>query len=194
MDIDRPVQEVMSPRVITADIGDSLVNIAKEMIKYDRSSAVVTEDGKPVGIITERDISRKIIPDDRKPSTVSLSELMTSPLIIVDQNTPVSTAIQMMLSNKIRRLPVFRNDTLVGIVTSQDIVAVSSEMSDTLRELMESEGESLLTSDFEGICDACGQYSYHLAVVDGRSLCDDCKDLRWREPTDSSHDSAYIEG
>jgi len=194
MDIDRPVQEVMSPRVITADIGDSLVNIAKEMIKYDRSSVVITEDGKPIGIITERDISRKIIPDDRKPSAVSLSEIMTSPLITVDHNTPVSDAIQMMLSNKIRRLPVFRNDTLIGIITSQDIVTVSAEMSDTLRELMESEVESLLTSDFEGMCDACGQYSYNLTVVDGRSLCDDCKDLRWREPTDASHDSAYIEG
>lgn len=193
MDIDRPVQEVMSPHVITADIGDSLVNIAKEMIKYDRSSAVITEDGKPIGIITERDISRKIIPDDRKPSTVSLSELMTSPLITIDQHTPVSDAIQMMLSNKIRRLPVFRNDTLIGIITSQDIVTVSSEMSDTLRELMESEGESLLTSDFDGMCDACGQYSYNLTVVDGRSLCDDCKDARWKEPTDSSHDSAYLE-
>jgi CBS domain-containing protein len=193
MDIDKPVQEVMSPRVITADIGDSLVNIAKEMIKYDRSSVVITKDGKPIGIITERDISRKIIPDDRKPSTVSLSELMTSPLITIDQHTPVSDAIQMMLSNKIRRLPVFRNDTLIGIITSQDIVTVSSEMSDTLRELMESEGESLLTSDFDGMCDACGQYSYNLTVVDGRSLCDDCKDARWKEPTDSSHDSAYLE-
>ena len=194
MDIDRPVQEVMSPHVITADIGDSLVNIAKEMIKYDRSSAVITEDGKPVGIITERDISRKIIPDDRKPSTVPLSEIMTAPLITIDQNTPVSDAIQMMLSNKIRRLPVFRNDTLIGIITSQDIIAVSAEMGNTLRELMESEGESLLTSEFEGICDACGQYSYNLTVVDGRSLCDDCKDAIWREPTDSSHDSAYLEG
>ncbi|MEA3282697.1 MAG: CBS domain-containing protein [Euryarchaeota archaeon] len=194
MDIDRPVQEVMSSHVITADISDSLMDITKEMIKYDRSSAVITEDGKPIGIITERDISRKIIPDDRKPSTVPLSEIMTSPLITVDQNTSVSDAIQMMLSKKVRRLPVFRNGTLIGIITSQDIVAVSSDMSDALRELMESEVESLLTSDFEGICDACGQYSYHLTVVDGRSLCDDCKDARWGEPTDDSHDSAYLEG
>jgi len=193
MDIDRPVQEVMSSRVITADINDSLPDIAKEMIKYDRSSVIVTENGKPIGIITERDISRKIIPDDRKPSSVPLSEIMTSPLITINQNTPVSDAIRMMLSNKVRRLPVFRNDTLVGIVTSQDIIAVSSEMSNTIRELMESESESLLTSDFEGICDACGQYSYHLGVVDGRSLCDDCKDAIWSEPTDSSHESAYIE-
>lgn len=193
MDIDRPVQEVMSSRVITADINDSLPDIAKEMIKYDRSSVIVAENGKPTGIITERDISRKIIPDDRKPSSVPLSEIMTSPLITINQNTPVSDAIRMMLSNKIRRLPVLRNDTLVGIVTSQDIIAVSAEMSDTLRELMESEDESLLTSDFEGICDACGQYSYNLTVVDGRSLCDDCKDARWKEPTDDSHDSAYLE-
>ena len=194
MDIDRPVQEVMSSRVITADINDSLPDIAKEMIKYDRSSVIVTENGKPTGIITERDISRKIIPDDRKPSSVPLSEIMTSPLITINQNTSVSDAIQTMLSRNIRRLPVFRNGTLVGIVTSQDIVTVSAEMGNTLRELMESESESLLTSDFEGMCDACGQYSDHLTVVDGRALCDDCKDARWKEPTDGSHDSAYLEG
>ncbi|MCD6145892.1 MAG: CBS domain-containing protein [Methanosarcinales archaeon] len=194
MDIDRPVREVMSPRVITADINDPLPDVAKEMIKYDRSSAIVTKDGKPVGIITERDISRKIIPDDRKPSSVPLSEIMTSPLITIDQNTSLSDAIQMMLSHKIRRLPVLRNETLIGVITSQDIVAVSSEMSNTLRELMQSNTEYLLTPEFEGICDACGQYSDHLTVVDGRSLCDDCKDLAWTEPTDSSHESAYIEG
>ncbi|MEA1945307.1 MAG: CBS domain-containing protein [Euryarchaeota archaeon] len=193
MDIDRPVREVMSPRVITADINDPLPDIAKELIKYDRSSVIVTKDGKPVGIITERDISRKIIPDDRKPSSVPLSEIMTAPLITIDQNTPLSDAIQMMLSHKIRRLPVLRNETLIGIITSQDIVAVSSEMSNTLRELVQSNSAFLLTSDFEGICDACGQYSYHLTVVDGKSLCDDCKDLIWTEPTDSSHESAYIE-
>ena len=194
MDIDRPVREVMSPRVITADVNDSLIHIAKEMIRCDRSSVIITENKKPVGIMTERDISRKIIPDDRKPSTVSLTEIMTSPLITIDQNTPVSNAIQLMLENKIRRLPVLRNATLIGIITSHDIIAVSSEMTNTLRELMESEDESLLVSEFEGICDLCGQYSYNLAVVDGRPLCEECKDRGWKEPTDSDHESAYIEG
>lgn len=193
MDIDTPVREIMSLDVITADVNGSLPEIAKEMIKYDRSSAIVTENGKPIGIITERDITRKIIPDDRKPSSVLLSGIMTSPLITIDQNTPVSDAIQLMLSNKIRRLPVFRNEELIGIITSQDIIAVSSEMTNALRELIQSNQESLLTSEFEGACDVCGQYSYHLAVVDGRSLCDDCKDLGWTEPTDSGHESAYIE-
>ncbi len=193
MDIDRPVREVMSPHVIAADINESLIDVANEMIKYDRSSAIIIEDEKPIGIITERDISRKIIPNDRKPSTVSLSEIMTSPLITIDHNTSVSDAIQMMLEHKIRRLPVFRNADLIGIITSQDIVAVSSDMTKALRELMEVERESMLTSDFEGMCDVCGQYSYHLSVVDGRSLCDDCKDSKWREPTDSSHESAYME-
>ncbi|HIE31040.1 MAG TPA: CBS domain-containing protein [Methanosarcinales archaeon] len=193
MDVDKPVREVMSPQVITADINESLPNIAEKMIKYDLSSAIVTEDGKPVGIITERDISRKLLPDDRKPSSVSLSEIMTSPLITIDHYTPISDAIQRMLSNKIRRLPVFRNDELVGIVTSQDIVAVSAEMSNTLRELMESDRESLLISDFEGNCDLCGKYSYQLTTIDGRSLCEDCADAGWREPTDSDHESAYLE-
>ena len=193
MDIDRPVQEVMSPHVIAADINDSLIDVANEMIKYDRSSVIVIEDEKPIGIITERDISRKIIPNDRKPSAVSLSEIMTSPLITIDHSTSVSDAIRMMLEHKIRRLPVFRNGDLIGIITRQDIVAVSSDMTNALRELMELERESLLTSDFEGMCDVCGQYSYHLSVVDGRSLCDDCKDSKWREPTDSSHESAYME-
>ena len=194
MDVDKPVREVMSRQVITADINESLPNIAKKMIKYDRSSVIVTEDEKPVGIITERDISRKLLPDDRKPSSVSLSEIMTSPLITIDQYTSISDAIQMMLSHKIRRLPVFRNEGLIGIVTSQDIVAVSSEMSNTLRELMESDRESLLISESDGNCDLCGRYSYQLTIIDGRSLCEDCADAIWREPTDSDHGSAYLEG
>ncbi len=87
----------MSQQVITADINESLPNIAKKMIKYDRSSVIVTEDGKPIGIITERDISRKLLPDDKKPSSVSLSEIMTAPLITIDYYAPVSVAIRMML-------------------------------------------------------------------------------------------------
>ena len=184
----------MSQQVITADINETLPNIAKKMIKYDRSSAIVTEDGKPIGIITERDISRKLLPDDIKPSSVSLSEIMTAPLIIIDYYAPVSDAIGMMLSNKIRRMPVFRNEELVGIITSQDIVAVSAEMSNTLQELMESDRESMLISELEGNCDICGRYSYQLTPVDGRSLCEDCADDRWQEPTDSDHESAYLEG
>ena len=194
MDVDKPVREVMSQQVITADINETLPNIAKKMIKYDRSSAIVTEDGKPIGIITERDISRKLLPDDIKPSSVSLSEIMTAPLITIDYYAPVSDAIQMMLSNKIRRMPVFRNEELVGIITSQDIVAVSAEMSNTLQELMESDRESMLISESEGNCDICGRYSYQLTPVDGRSLCEDCADARWQEPTDSDHESAYLEG
>ncbi|MEA1908915.1 MAG: CBS domain-containing protein [Euryarchaeota archaeon] len=194
MDVDKPVREVMSQQVITADINETLPNIAKKMIKYDRSSAIVTEDGKPIGIITERDISRKLLPDDRKPSSVSLSEIMTAPLITIDYYAPVSDAIGMMLSNKIRRMPVFRNEELVGIITSQDIVAVSAEMSNTLQELMESDRESMLISEFEGNCDICGRYSYQLTHVDGRSLCEDCADAIWQEPTDSDHESAYLEG
>ena len=184
----------MSQQVITADINEKLPNIAKQMIKYDRSSAIVTEDGKPIGIITERDISRKLLPDDIKPSSVSLSEIMTAPLITIDYYAPVSDAIRMMLSNKIRRMPVFRNDELVGIITSQDIVAVSAEMSNTLQELMESDRESMLISELEGTCEICGRYSYQLTPVDGRSLCEDCADARWQEPTDSDHESAYLEG
>jgi len=75
MDVDKPVREVMSPQVITADINESLPNIAEKMIKYDLSSAIVTEDGKPVGIITERDISRKLLPDDRKPTLDKFIEI-----------------------------------------------------------------------------------------------------------------------
>ena len=73
------VKEVMTEKVITTDIEESALKVGKEMIEHNLGSIIVTKDDKAVGIITERDMIKKIIAKNKKPENVSASMLMSSP-------------------------------------------------------------------------------------------------------------------
>jgi CBS domain-containing protein len=82
---------------------------------------IVIDKSLPVGIITERDIVRRIVAK-RSSLDVKVLEVMTNTLITVGPDTSLREAARVMSANKIRRLPVLKNDKLVGIVVSSDFV------------------------------------------------------------------------
>jgi CBS domain-containing protein len=85
------------------------------------SSLVVIKDNNPIGLVTERDLSRKVMTTDRKSSDVQLSEIMSLKFRWVEPMTPIEDAIQKMINNKIRRLLVLEEGKLVGIITETDL-------------------------------------------------------------------------
>ena len=102
---------------------DSILTISNLMKEGKVGSIIIiNQNNNPVGIITERDIVRRVISEEKDPKTTTTTEIMSSPLITVERDTYLYDVAKKMVKNKIRRLPVVEDNTLVGIVTVTDII------------------------------------------------------------------------
>jgi CBS domain-containing protein len=112
--------------VVTVDINDnpSALDVAKLMVKHRIGSIVVIEGNnkKPVGIVTERDIIKKVSAQNKSADQVAVRHIMSSPLITVKSIDSVDTAAETIAENKIKRLVVLEQDgSMVGILSVSDI-------------------------------------------------------------------------
>ena len=117
------VNEVMQKNVISIDITSSVKDAATIMTDAKVGCVVVTKNNAPVGIITERDLVRRVISAD-KPSSVLVSDVMSSPLITAKPDYNLYELAQIMKAKGLHKIPVEKDDQLVGIVTSTDIVRI----------------------------------------------------------------------
>lgn len=124
------VKNIMHDSVISIDLTMTAKDAAVMMNDADVGCVVVTDGGKPVGIITERDLVRRIIVKN-KPEDTTVAEVMSSPLITTGADTLIWDLAQKMKVNSIHKIPVESNGTLIGIVTATDIVKAHSLASDT---------------------------------------------------------------
>jgi len=85
------------------------------------SFRAIQKESTPIGLVTERDIIRKIAAEDKKSSEVLIEDLMSKKFKLVKPEDSVEDAIQKMLNNNIRRLLVLDNDKLVGVITQTDL-------------------------------------------------------------------------
>lgn len=115
------VRDIMVRNVITIDYNKTAKDVALLMSEKQVSSLVVIKDGNPIGLVTERDLARKVLTTDRKSSDVQLSEIMSMKFRWVEPMTPIEDAIQKMVNNNIRRLLVLEDGKLAGIITETDL-------------------------------------------------------------------------
>ncbi len=121
------VREMMSRPIITED-GDAIVTkIAEDMDELGVGSVVITSEGKPAGIITERDIALKVLLKDRRASEVKAKEIMAFPLVTIEAETSVDEACKLAARKRIKRLPVVDRGMLVGIVSIRDLLTRKPE-------------------------------------------------------------------
>jgi len=97
-------------------------DVVAKMNKFRIGSVVVVQGRKPVGIITERDILRKVVELGLDPRTVKARDIMSAPILIINEEVSVEEAASIMTRNSIKKLPVVKNGNLVGIVTATDLV------------------------------------------------------------------------
>ena len=116
------VKNVMTKSVITIDKDNSVFAAAKAMSKKGIGSIVVTDEGKPIGIITERDILQRVVAKGLDASRTKMKDTMSKPLMTINGNMPIINAIRIMEKNKVRRLLVIEKGKLVGIVTQRDLL------------------------------------------------------------------------
>jgi len=173
-----PVKKMMIKNPLVAKTTDTVMEVAKKMAERRVGSAIIEENGNPVGIITETDLTKKIVALGKDPSKIKAEEIMSSPLVFVKPDDDYSIAVEKMKKHKIKRLPVIDNGKLVGIVTSTDIARTVPELMDILKErltmrLSKPLIESAVTA---GICEVCGNYSEYLVFEDDQWVCEECRE------------------
>lgn len=116
------VADVMTPQVVTEEEEAPVTKISMAMAVSGIGSVVITKGGKPVGIITDRDIAIKVIMKDRKASEITAKEIMSFPLFTIEPDASIEKACELLAEKGIRRLPVIENDKLVGIISVRNIL------------------------------------------------------------------------
>ncbi len=106
------------------------------MVKNNVGSVIVSDGGSYVGIVTERDLLKKVIAPGKNPVTVTLGEIMSSPLFTIDTSKGLGEATSLMLQHGIRRLIAVENGKMVGIFTQRDL---QQKVNDVFRSLTESQ-------------------------------------------------------
>ncbi len=124
------VNDVMSKNMLTVDKSISLQEAAQKMTKLNIGCVIVTDKDKPVGIVTERDFVTRIASEGR-PLFTEILEVMSSPLITISPEETIWEASETMKEKSIHKLPVKENGQIIGIITTTDIVKISSVGSDS---------------------------------------------------------------
>ena len=123
------VNEIMNKNVVTVDKSLSLQQTAVNMKKSNVGCVIITDKTLPIGIITERDFVD--VAANGNPLFTDVYEVMSSPLITIDSEETVWEASETMKEKGIHKLPVTQNDQIVGMITTTDIVKISSVGSDS---------------------------------------------------------------
>ena len=116
------VSQIMTRHVVTINSNRTALDAALLMKEKRISSLIVQDDeNESLGIITERDFVKRVCAQDKKSSDVLISDLMSKIQTFAEPDTPVDVAVQRMINNRIRRLPVISDGHVIGIITVTDL-------------------------------------------------------------------------
>ena len=176
------VKDIMSSPVVTLAEDATSNTVATLMDENGLGCVIITNKvGKPIGIITERDLVIRVLAKNLMPDAVKAKEIMTSPLVTIQPDATISEAARRMSRLDIRRLGVVYKGNLVGLISSKDILGVMPELIELIQERtrIEDAEKAEETEEEEnplsGYCDRCGVFSENLKDVDGQNLCEDCR-------------------
>jgi CBS domain-containing protein len=164
------IGELMTERLETIDSSSTAQEASKKMRDDKIGSLVVVDNknngNKPIGIVTERDLVRKVCVNDANSSKVLVKEIMSSPLVTIDSRSSVEVAADIMAQNKVRHLLVveenfdhsdngsYKMGRTLGIITPSDFVGylkenlniddINAKILEALKEQREVEGEQVV--------------------------------------------------
>lgn len=121
------VKDIMGKKVIHFDENSNVEKIAKELGKYDIGCVIITKNRRPIGIITERDMVRRVLGQELNPEKIKAKDIMTSPVQSLDQNTNIYYASKIMRERKFQRYPVISKGKIIGIITQTNLIDYFTE-------------------------------------------------------------------
>ncbi len=112
----------MAKDPLTCSPGDRLDEAVERMNRLRVGSIIAVEGGRPVGIVTERDILAKVVAKGKLAKDLRVLEVMSAPVRTIPEDAPLEDAAREMVKGGIKRLVVVRDSSLVGIITATDII------------------------------------------------------------------------
>lgn len=179
------IGDIMTRNFVSVKPEDSLIAVAKEMIKKHVGSLIVKDNQYLKGIITERDIVWAIV-KRQDLMKIRAKDIMTRRVVSIAPSKDIYEAVNRMRKTKFKILPVVVKNRVIGVVTFKDILRLQPSLIDTVRESIDIKEETekikrsraALTGGTwlkEGECSECGAYGL-LYNIDNRFLCESCKD------------------
>ncbi|TET62127.1 CBS domain-containing protein [Candidatus Bathyarchaeota archaeon] len=129
------VEDVMVKEVITIDENSTIKEAAEVMNKFEIGCLIAVRKGKAMGILTERDVLKRVVADARDTTKTNVKKVMTSPLVVVEPGTDLEEAVKLMFQMKIKKLPVVDGKRLVGLISLTDIARFQPQMIKILKQL-----------------------------------------------------------
>ena len=133
------IRDVMTPNPQTVSLGDSIQNAARIMRDYDTGAVPVVDKGRPVGMVTDRDIVIRAVAEGGKLDR-PVRDIVTTSIVWASPEMSTREAAELMSEHQVRRLPVIEHDRLVGIVSLGDLAvkeAKDKRSGDTLEHISE---------------------------------------------------------
>ena len=115
------VRDIMIKDLLTISENETALKAAQVMTEKGVSSLIVLANDQPIGIVTERDFIKKICVKELKVSSVKVRDMMSRIRTSASPDTPIDVAVQRMVNNRIRRLPIIEHGKVVGIITVTDL-------------------------------------------------------------------------
>jgi CBS domain-containing protein len=122
MVFDLPAGNIARRNLVDVDENSSVLEAASQMVKEGRGSVIATRKGERIGILTERDLLKKVVAKGLDPHKTKVKDVMTAPPVSIDQGAPLREAIDLMNRKGVRRMLVTEKGKIVGIFTLRDIV------------------------------------------------------------------------
>jgi len=129
------VEDVMVKEVVTIDDGVTVKEAADVMNKFEIGCLIAIRKGKAMGILTERDILKRIVAGGKDAVKMRVKDVMTSPLVVAEPTMDLGEAVKLMFQMKIKKLPVVNGKRIVGLVSLTDIARFQPQVMSILKQL-----------------------------------------------------------
>ena len=170
------INEVMTEGVIAVEQDKSIVEASRKLEEEGIRGLVVVDDGEAVGVIVCRDIVYEVVGPKKEPADTTVGEVMSTDLIVAEEDEYLDDVAMAMAKNNISRVPVVRGDMLVGILTQSDILRAWPGFAEIMGEEIEMNEAAIPNVETQsGECESCENYSEELIETNGMLLCPECR-------------------
>lgn len=125
----------MVGEVITIDEDSTVKEAAEVMNKFEIGCLIAVRNGKAIGMITERDLLKRVVAEAKDATETKVKDVMSSPLVVIEPSVELEEAVKLMFQMKIKKLPVVDGKRLVGLITLTDIARFQPQMIKLLKQL-----------------------------------------------------------
>lgn len=131
-----PIENLARSEVVSAPRETPVTEIASTMEREEVGSVVITDGDDPVGIVTDRDLTLRVIGENETPADRMAEDVMTADLTTIDAEAGFYEAADRMAANGVRRLPVMDGGSLAGIITADDLIELLADEQQHMAEII----------------------------------------------------------